>query len=156
LRLIDSDILSYALYDESPAHPYAWSILERGLLGEIEVYVTYTTILEAYNVLYWFYRVRPLRALIEKIKLTVSGLKVVETSTMGLSISLAENIPLGDGFLIAAALEHHIPIIVSNDSHIASKAPKHGLIVENPIPEHIRREMGKWRHEASQPGETLQ
>jgi len=145
LRILDSDILSYALYDESPAHPYAWRILEKGLLGEFEIYLTYTTILETYNVLYWFYRVRPLRKLIEKLKLTINELKVVETSTTGFDISIKENIPLGDGFLIATALEHRIPIIVSNDSHMANKAPKYGLIVENPIPKDVRKKMAKWR-----------
>ena len=142
---MDSDILSYALYDESPAHPYAWKVLEKGLLGEVEIYLTYTTILETYNVLFWFYRVRPLRRLLEKLKLTISELKIVETSIAGLNISLKENIPLGDGFLIATALEHRIPIIVSNDSHIANRAPKYGLMVENPIPEDVRRKMAKWR-----------
>ena len=145
MRIMDSDILSYALYDESPAHPYAWKVLEKGLLGEVEIYLTYTTILETYNVLFWFYRVRPLRRLLEKLKLTISELKIVETSIAGLNISLKENIPLGDGFLIATALEHRIPIIVSNDSHIANRAPKYGLMVENPIPEDVRRKMAKWR-----------
>lgn len=144
MRILDADILSYALYDESPAHPYAWKVLEKGLLREVELYVTYTTILETYNVLYWFYRVRPLRNLLEKLKLTISGLSVVSTSLMGVNISLTENIPLGDGFLIATALEHRIPIIVSNDPHIASKAPKYGLIVENPLPKKIREKLSKW------------
>ncbi len=101
----------------------------------------------SYNVLFWFYRVRPLKKLVEKLKLTVSELKVVETSTIGLNISLKENIPLSDGFLIATALEHRIPIIVSNDSHIATKAPKYGLIVENPIPKSVRKKMAKWKPE---------
>lgn len=43
--------------------------------------------------------------------------------------------------MIATALEHHIPIIVSNDSHIASKVPKYGLIIENPVPKDVRE---KW------------
>ena len=145
MRIVDSDILSYALYDESPAHPYAWKVVERGLLGEVELYLTLTTILETYNVLFWFYRIRPLRDLIEKLKLTVSGLKTVETSTTGLNISLTENIPLGDGFLIATARDHRIPIIVSSDSHIESKAPKYGLIVENPVPDEAKKQLIKWR-----------
>ncbi|MBS7637685.1 type II toxin-antitoxin system VapC family toxin [Candidatus Bathyarchaeota archaeon] len=143
MRIIDSDILSYALYNESPAHPYAWGVLERGLLGELEIHLTYTTILEAYNVLFWFYGVRPMERLLEKLMLTTSGLKILETSIMGLNISLEDNIPLGDGFLIATALKHRIPIIVSNDSHIMSKAPKHGLIVENPIPGDVRKKLAE-------------
>ena len=143
MRILDSDILSYALYNESPAHPYAWEVLEKGLLGDLEVYLTHTTILETCNVLFWSYKVRPLKKLLEKLTLTVTGLKVVESSTMGLDISLADNIPLGDGYLIAAALKHRIPVIVSNDSHIISKAPKHGLMVENPIPEGTRKKLSK-------------
>ncbi|MEM3590178.1 MAG: hypothetical protein QXN33_04205 [Candidatus Bathyarchaeia archaeon] len=54
---------------------------------------------------------------------------------------MAENIPLGDGLLIATALSHRIPVIVSSDSDIASKAPRYGLIVENPIPEEVRRKL---------------
>ena len=147
MRILDSDILSYALYNESPAYPCAWRVLERGLLGEIELYLTYTTILEAYNVLFWFYHVRPLKKLLEKLKLVVGSLKVVETSIDGLNISLEENIPLGDAFLIDTALNHRIPIIVSNDSHIRGKAPKYGLIVENPIPEEIKLKLAKWKAE---------
>lgn len=145
MRIIDADILSYALYDKSPAHVYAWNLLKRGLLKEIELYVTHTTILETYNVLFWFYRVRPVRKLLEKLKLTISGLKVIPPSLAGLDFSLKENIPLGDGFLIATAVENRIPIIVSNDSHIINKAPKYGLIVENPIPEEVRKKMATWK-----------
>lgn len=147
MRIVDADILSYALYDESPAHIHAWRIIERGMLGEIELYLTYTTILEVYNVLFWFYRIRPLNRVLEKLKLVVESLKVVETSLTGLSISLEESIPLGDDFLIAAALSHRIPVIVSNDAHVAEKAPKYGLIIENPIPEETRRKLAEWKGE---------
>jgi len=92
-------------------------------------------------VLFWFYRVRPL----EKLTFTVSGLKIVEPSITGLNVSLSDNIPLGDGFLIATALKHRIPVIVSNDSHIVSEAPKHGLITENPISKDIREKLAKWK-----------
>lgn len=145
MRIIDADILSYALYDESPAHPYAWGLVEKGLLGEVELYITHTTILETYNTLFWFYRVRPLEKLLEKLGLVIGGLKIVEPSITGLNVSLEDNIPLGDGFLIATALKHRIPVIVSNDSHIMSKASKHGLITENPIPEDARKKLSEWK-----------
>ena len=147
MRLLDADILAYALYDESPAHTPAWQTVERALTGEIDLHVTHTTILEAYNTLFWFYKVRPLRSLIEKLTLTIDGLKVIETSTNGLKISAADNIPLGDGFLIATALQHSKPIIVTNDSHIINKAPKYGLIIENPIPEEVREKLSDWKIE---------
>jgi hypothetical protein len=89
---------------------------------------------------FWYYRVRPL----EKLSLTISALKVIEPSIRGLEISLNENMPLGDGFLIATALTHRIPVIVSNDQDIISKAPKYGLIVENPIPEEVKKKLAKY------------
>jgi predicted nucleic acid-binding protein len=147
LRILDADILAYALYDESPAHPYAWRTVERALLGEIELNVTHTTILETYNTLLWFYRVRPLKTLIEKLTLSIDGLRVVETSTNGLKISAADNIPFGDGFLIATALQHSKPVIVTNDSHIINKAPKYGLMTENPVPEKVRKKLFGWKIE---------
>lgn len=143
--MIDADILAYALYDESPAHANAWRVVERALVGEIELHVTHTTVLETYNVLFWFYKVRPLTRLLEKLSLTLEGLKVLETSTNGLKIAAAENIPLGDGYLIATALQHSKPIIVTNDSHIMGKAPKYGLIVENPIPDDVREQLSNWK-----------
>jgi predicted nucleic acid-binding protein len=51
LRLLDADILSYALYDESPFHDAAWQYVKRGLAGEIELAVNPVTVLETYNVL---------------------------------------------------------------------------------------------------------
>ena len=147
LRLLDADILAYALYDESPAHSSAWNTLEKALMGEIDLHVTDTTILETYNTLHWFYKVRPLKKLLEKMILTMDGLKVIETSMNGLNISMAENIPLGDGFLIATALKHGKPIIVTNDAHIINKAPKYGLLTENPISDEERKSLSTWKIE---------
>jgi len=115
------------------------------VLGEIELYITPTTVLETYNVLYHFYRVRPLTTLLEKLRLVVEGLKIIDTSMEGLGISAKENIPLGDGFLISTALKHSKPIIVTNDGHILSKAPKYGLITENPITEEVRVKLSSWK-----------
>ncbi len=134
---------SYPIYDESPAHSYAWTLVRRGILGELELHVIPTTILETFNALYWFYRVRPRRALLRKLKLVVYNLDVVEASPGGIRVALESNIPLGDGFLIDAALKHRIPIIVSNDSHIAKVAPKYGLIAENPLPEDVREKLAR-------------
>lgn len=54
-------------------------------------------------------------------------------SPEGVDLALKENIPLGDGFLLATALKHSIPVVLSNDTHIAKAAPKLGLIAENPL-----------------------
>ncbi|MEM0459068.1 MAG: hypothetical protein QXZ31_04305 [Thermofilaceae archaeon] len=60
--------------------------------------VTPVTVLEAYNVLYWYYRVRPRKLLLRKLSLLVESLTLVPTSIRGLDVALNENIPLGDGF----------------------------------------------------------
>ncbi|MHA1616461.1 MAG: type II toxin-antitoxin system VapC family toxin [Candidatus Njordarchaeales archaeon] len=143
MRIIDADMLSYALYDDHIAHPYAWQIVEKAIRGVIEVYVTPITILETYNVLYWYYKVQPRKDLLKKLKLVVTHLKITQVSLRGLDIAMVENIPLGDGFLIATALEKKIPVIVTNDKDIIKKAPKYGLIIENPIPPEIQKEMSK-------------
>lgn len=144
MRILDADILAYALYDGSPAHSSAWGLIENCIRQNLPLHITPTTILETYNTLFWHYRVRPARNLLEKLSLTVDELQVVETSINGLVIAQADNIPLGDGLLIATALHNNIPIIVTNDKHIINKAPKHGLITENPISEETRRKLSEW------------
>ncbi|MCW4012127.1 MAG: type II toxin-antitoxin system VapC family toxin [Candidatus Bathyarchaeota archaeon] len=142
MRLLDADILAYALYDESPAHQEAWSYLEHCINENLPLHITPTTILETYNTLYWYYKVRPLKLLIEKIKLILEAMTTVETSIDGLTVSQTDNIPLGDGFLIATAKKHKLPIIVSNDQHIIKQTPKHGLLHENPITAETRAKLG--------------
>lgn len=133
-------------FDASPAHTHAWKIIERGLKEEIELNLTYTTILETYNTLFWFYRVRPLKDLLKKLAFITDNLKVVETLLYGFRISENENIPLGDGFLIATALQHSNPIIIKNDAHIIKTAEKYGLIAENPIPNDVREKLSQWKN----------
>ncbi len=133
MRLLDTDILSYALYDESPFHDAAWQYVKRGLAGEIELAVNPATVLETYNVLYWYYRVRPRKLLLRKLSLVVENLSIVPASIRGIEIAQSRNIPLGDGILIATALEARLPIVVSNDRHISKVAPEYGLAVENPL-----------------------
>lgn len=133
MRLVDADILSYALYDLSPFNPLCKTLIERAARGELELYVTHTTLLEAYNVLCWAYRVRPRRAILEKMLIVLSIIGVVPPSVKGLDIAKEENIPLGDGILIATALDNKLPVVVSNDRHVEKTATKFGLIVENPL-----------------------
>jgi len=149
LRILDADIFAYALYDESPAHNQAWETVEKALSGDIDLFITHTTILETYNTLFWFYRVRPIKTLLEKLTLTLDGLTVVDPAISGVQIAQTENIPLGDGFLIGTALKHSKPIIVTNDPHIIKVAPKYGLITENPIPDEVKKSLSTWKVESS-------
>jgi len=141
MRIIDADILAYALLENHIASPYVKPLIERALKGEIELYVTPITLLETYNVLYWIYRIRPRKIVAKKIYVVAMGLNLVCVSKIGFKISVEENVPLGDALLVATALERRIPILVSNDKHVTKLAEKYGLILENPIPENIRRKM---------------
>ena len=141
MRLLDADILAYALYDESPAHQDSWQYLENHIKQGNKIHITLTTILETYNTLYWYYHIRPRTQLLEKMRLTLELLEPIQTSLQGIAISQTMNIPLGDGFLIAAAKQNNIPIIVSNDKHIAKTATKQGLVYENPITDKTRKKL---------------
>lgn len=141
MRIIDADILSYALFDESPAHLDSWKIIENAIRTQIKLYVAMTSVLETYNVLYWFYRVRPRTALIQKISTVLETMVTVPPSSDGVGLALRENIPLGDGILLSTALNNRIPVVVTNDTHIARTAPKIGLMVENPLSEKTSRKL---------------
>ncbi len=141
MRIVDADILSYSLLGNHIATPYTRPLIERGIRGELEIYVTATTLLEAYNTLFWHYRIRPRINVARKIWLIAEGLKLITPSGMGFKISVDENVPLGDAILVATALDNRIPIIVSNDRHVEKLTEKYGLLYENPIPEGIRSQI---------------
>jgi hypothetical protein len=99
LRIVDADILSYGLIENHIATPYVKPLIEKGIRGELEIYVTVTTLLEAYNTLFWHYRIRPRINVARKILLIAEGLKLISPSDMGFRISVNENVPLGDAIL---------------------------------------------------------
>ena len=41
MRIIDADILSYALYDEHVVHKYAFKVIEKAIKGEYKIYKTH-------------------------------------------------------------------------------------------------------------------
>ncbi|MBD3170921.1 PIN domain-containing protein [Candidatus Bathyarchaeota archaeon] len=144
MRLLDADILAYTLYEMSPAHPEAWTYLKNHVKESNKLYVTPITILETYNTLYHYYRVRPRENILTKIKLTMEILEHIETSIHGIEVAKNMNIPLGDGFLLATARENKIPVIVSNDQYVINAVDKYGLINENPISEETRILLGDY------------
>ncbi|MCD6529052.1 type II toxin-antitoxin system VapC family toxin [Candidatus Bathyarchaeota archaeon] len=141
MRIVDADILSYGLLENHVATPYTRPLIERGIKGDLEVYVTATTLLETYNTLLWHYRVRPKINVARKIWAVAEGLNLIPPSDMGFKISVKENVPLGDAILLATALDNRIPIIVSNDKHIEKLTKEYGLLYENPIPPEIRSQI---------------
>lgn len=143
MKLLDADILSYVVYDAHIAHEVAWELFETALHQEIDLYVLPTTILETYNTLFWYYRVRPRRALLEKLGAIINQMSRLPVAENGILVAKEKNIPLGDGFLLATAKSQRIPVILSNDAHIQKQAPIMGLFVENPISEELRKKMGQ-------------
>ncbi len=142
MRIVDADILSYAMLENHVATPYAKPLIVRALKGELDVSLATTTLLETYNTLYWYYGVRPRKLILEKLEVVVEGLRVVDVAVeLGLRIAQEDNVPLGDGLLVATAIEERIPVIVSNDKHLRKLSEKYGLIYENPIPELVRKSM---------------
>lgn len=141
MKLFDADILSYVVYDAHIAHAVAWNLFETALHQEIDLYVLPTTILETYNTLFWYYRVRPRRALLEKLGAIINQMNCLPVSEIGILVAKERNIPLGDGFLLATAKSQRIPVILSNDAHIQKQAPAMGLFVENPISDELRKKM---------------
>lgn len=141
MRIVDADILSYGLLENHIATPYTKPLIEKGLRKSLELHVTTITLLETYNTLYWYYKIRPKVNIARKILLLAEGLKLIFPSNKGFRLSVEEDVPLGDAILIATALDNKIPIVVSNDKHIEKMAEKYGLIYENPVPKEIRQRM---------------
>jgi len=107
----------------------------------VRLYVTTTTLLEAFNTLYWHYKIRPRVTVAHKIRLVADSLMLIPPSSGGFKMCVDEDVPLGDATLIATALENKIPVIVSNDEHVERLTEKYGLIYENPIPREVRSRM---------------
>ena len=142
MRIVDADILCYALLDNHIASQYAKPLIVKGLRGELEIYITATTLLETYNTLFWHYKIRPRSSVARKVGLVAESLNLIPVSEAGFKIAIDENVPLGDAILVATAMENNIPIVVSNDKHIEKLCKKYGLVYENPIPEDIRSKLG--------------
>ena len=94
MKLFDADILSYVVYDAHIAHEVAWELFETALHQEIALYVLPTTILETYNTLFWYYRVRPRRALLEKLGAIIDQMSRLPVAENGILVAQEKNIPL--------------------------------------------------------------
>jgi len=51
MRLIDVDILSYALFEKHDAHIYCWSLLQNAVNGKTRVAISINSLLETYHAL---------------------------------------------------------------------------------------------------------
>jgi len=139
MRLMDSDILTYALNAKHSAHPYCWPLLRKAVRGEMEVALTIQSLLESYNALVYDYRVEPGEASGKLDGLSrsrkISFLPTTPASLRrALEISERHAVKSYDANVIACAELGKISIVVSNDKHIERLCKERDLVLENPIP----------------------
>lgn len=146
MRVVDADILSYALFRRHDAHPYCWPLLQDAVHGKISVAIATVTILETYHALVEDYRVereeafRKLDALTRSRRIRFIPM-TIDVVRKALEIAKTHKVRSFDANLIASAETNEISVIVSNDKHIGRLCKERGLILENPIPEEITKKM---------------
>lgn len=146
MRLIDADILSYALFEKHDAHIYCWPTLLDAVHGRIRAVITTVTLLEAYNALVHDYSVDSGEASHKidgltrsrKIRFVPTTVKIVRKA---IEIAKDCNARSFDANLIASAEVEGITVIISNDRHIERLCHERNLILENPIPLDVRKRM---------------
>ena len=146
MRLIDVDILSYALFEKHDAHIYCWSLLQNAVHGKTRVAISITSLLETYHALVDDYQIEREEAAYKLDGLTRSA-KIrflpltVDTAQKALEIAKLHKMRSFDANLIASAETNEISVITSSDRHIARLCKERGIIIENPIPKDITKEM---------------
>ena len=146
MRIIDADILSYALFQKHDAHPYCWPLLQNAIYGKMSAAIATINLLEAYHALVEDYCVEreeasyKLDALTRSTKIRFLPL-TVDIARKALEIAKLHNARSFDANLIASAEVNGISVIVSNDAHIAKLCKERGLIIENPIPKEAAKKM---------------
>jgi len=146
MRIIDADILSYALFEKHDAHQYCWPLLQNAIHGKTSTAIAITSLLEAYHALVDDYGVDREEAAYKLDGLTRSA-KIrflpltVYTARKALEIAKIHKVKSFDANLIATAETNEISVIISNDHHIARLCKERDLIIENPIPRNVAREM---------------
>ena len=146
MRIIDADILSYALFEKHDAHQYCWPILLGAIHGKTSTAIAVTSLLEAYHALVEDYGVEREEAAYKLDGLTRST-KIrflpltVDCARKALEIAKQHKARSFDANLIASAETNEISVIISNDHHIARLCRERDLIIENPIPRNVARDM---------------
>lgn len=146
VRLIDADILSYALFKKHDVHVYCWPTLLDAVHGRIRAAITTVTLLEAYNALVYDYSVDSSEASYKingltrsrKIRFLPTTIKIIHKA---IEVAKDHNARSFDANLIASAEVEGITVIVSNDHHIERLCHERNLILENPIPLDVRKKI---------------
>jgi predicted nucleic acid-binding protein len=146
MRLLDADILSYALFQKHDAHPYCWPLLQNAVHGKISIAIATASLLEVYHALVEDYGVDredasyKLDALSRSTKIRFLPL-TVEVTRKALEIAKLHKVRSFDAALIATAEANQVSVIVSNDAHVARLCRERSLIIENPIPKEAQKKI---------------
>jgi predicted nucleic acid-binding protein len=146
MRVVDADILSYALFRRHDAHPYCWPLLQNAIHGKVSVAIATVSLLEAYHALVEDYRVEREEAF-RKLDVLTRSRRIrflpmtIDIARRALEVAKAHKVRSFDANLIASAETNEISVIVSNDKHVARLCEERGLILENPIPEEVANKM---------------
>ena len=146
MRIIDADILTYALFEKHDAHPYCWPLLQSAVHGKTRVAIANTSFLETFHALVGDYQVEREEAAYKLDGLTRSA-KIrflpltVDIARKALEIAKVHKVRSFDANLIATAETNEISVIISNDHHIERLCKERDLILENPIPKDTARKM---------------
>ena len=146
MRIVDADILSYALFRRHDAHPYCWPLLQRAIHGKIGVAIATVSLLETYHALVEDYGIESEEALRKLNALTRSRRirflpMTIDDARKALEIAKVHRVRSFDANLIASAETNGISVVVSNDRHVTRLCKERGLIHENPIPEEVTKKM---------------
>jgi predicted nucleic acid-binding protein len=146
MRIIDADILAYALFEKHDAHLYCWPLLQTAVQGKTATAIATTSLLETYHALVDDYGIKREEAAYKLDGLTRSK-KIqflpltIEIARKALEIAQLHKIKSYDANLIATAETNKISVIISNDHHIARLCKERDLIIENPIPKDLTEQM---------------
>ena len=133
MRIIDADILSYALFAEHDAHPYCWPLLQNAVHGKTNIAIANANLLETYHALVEDYGVDrkdasyKLDGLTRSTKIKFLPL-TVEITRKALEIAELHKVRSFDATLIATAETNQI-------------CRERSLIIENPIPKEAQKKM---------------
>lgn len=149
-RLIDTNVLVYALIDNHPAS----SVCEMFIREQQDQHQFYTTTLTPFEVFHVLWKIYDLNIhqVLERVMLVLnSPLSFIQISERATRIAFKKRVEYqletNDALLLAVALVHDIPSLVSDDIKLLNACEQEGLMALSPINDHIRAEISQWEKE---------
>jgi predicted nucleic acid-binding protein len=149
-RLIDTNVLVYALIDNHPAS----SVCETFIREQQDRHTFYTTTItpfEIFHILWKTYGLEVLQVLEKVVAAVNSPLSFIQISERIMRIAFKKRIEYkldtNDALLLAVALVQDIPSIVSDDRNLLKACEQEGLIGVSPLDESVREKIVQWEKE---------